>query len=221
MGQKQLSLFPWPEPRREVQLELFPPTFETMSPRRLTHVDERIYVEMWRKENKRQSEHEPTLLECLLTPEGARYVPYVSDRDSVVATAVIQWLATNCGSSFLYQCEEEIAKLKAIRRPFIGYHWSNRADRDEFPQGTIAEQINEIISAYIPPDRMTCSALQNEILNFVLNILRRGLPPVKKITRRGNNGRLLLHRHQPSGEPVVGEVQAAAVEVNKNWEERQ
>lgn len=102
------------------QSELFPPSYGTTRPDRLeTGTPERIYYERWLKENKQVPGLNGGygLLEHLLSTKPG-IVAMVSDRDSVVAASVVQWLGTNCGRGFIYECEREISAARELERIF-------------------------------------------------------------------------------------------------------
>ena len=82
-------------------------------PERMSNDSERIYVEHWVRRQKLQL----TLDHILGGPDGKAMRP--TDRDSVVAASVIQWLGTNCGRGFIDGCEREIDEGNRISR-----HWA-------------------------------------------------------------------------------------------------
>lgn len=104
------------------------PEMRSLHPNRLTHAPERIYFERWQNENERHSavNGNHTALELILCPpelqpkDFASYglVPRPSQRDADVATAIIQWLGTNCGHAFVLDCEARIEKERAERSEF-------------------------------------------------------------------------------------------------------
>jgi hypothetical protein len=220
VSETQLVLFDWPPPRKEVHLELFPPTHEGVNSKRKTCVDERIYADEWKRLNKPAREDHYTLLERILTPENAAYVSYISDRDSIVAATVVQYMATHWGSNFLHECEQKIAEAKEIRKPF--------QHRDLFygrvcqePYTTIAKQIKEIVSAHLTPDSYECGQLQNEILNFVVSILCRGFPPTVTKATKSRRGRIIIRDETPPPDPtVMTDVQTAIDTINQELEEK-
>lgn len=109
--------------------QVLDPDWISCSPQRMRSIDERVYVREWRQRNQR----EPGLnggygtLELLLAkhyrkdPVCNRSLPiveHVSQRDMEVATTIIQWLGTNCGSAFVADCERNIAEEKGIQRRY-------------------------------------------------------------------------------------------------------
>ena len=82
-------------------------------PERMSNDSERIYVENWVRRQKIQL----TLDHILGGPDGKAMRP--TDRDSIVAASVIQWLGTNCGRGFIDECEREIDNGNRISR-----HWA-------------------------------------------------------------------------------------------------
>lgn len=92
----------------------------TLHPGRLTGEAERIYYELWEKENERKRWLNSgfTLIEHLLCPEGQKRPTVVSQHDMTIATTVIQWLGTTCGKCFINEAEREIEKRRAERTKF-------------------------------------------------------------------------------------------------------
>lgn len=101
------------------------PTPRTLHPQRLKNDAERIYFELWCKDNERSRGTNGgfTLIEHLLHPEHIRANPItkrdepaaVTQHDMTVATTVIQWLGTNGGRCFIDRAEKEIEKRRAER----------------------------------------------------------------------------------------------------------
>ena len=79
---------------------------------RLNRMPEAVYLEKWKKHNKRQPglNYGYTYLELILCPSDIPGFtpPPVSDRDAEVAACIIQWLGTCCGLSFMSECEREV-----------------------------------------------------------------------------------------------------------------
>ncbi len=90
---------------------------DSLQMKRLTSDAERLYLEHWRRANKRHPAINSgyTTLEWILCPCGQRYPDGVSQRDANVAASVVQWFGTNCGGCFIRQVEAEIDKLRAVR----------------------------------------------------------------------------------------------------------
>lgn len=95
----------------------------SLTPARLTHFPEWCFVDQWANENERRDGTNDGIrtLEALLSGETRKipgsgligYVPViVTQRDADVATAVIQWLGTGCGRSFLQTVEQRIKASK-------------------------------------------------------------------------------------------------------------
>ncbi len=120
------------ESLRELE-RMLNPEHRTVNPDRLGNPAEAIYLQHWRK----QQETSPHVnngvgtLEAILTPtrqtqgDGARmwigsayYHPMVSQRDAEVAASVVQWLGTNCGGAFVFECERMV---KAAREAVHDY----------------------------------------------------------------------------------------------------
>ena len=100
----------------------------SLSPERLKHngsVAERVFIKLWQEENERELGINSglALLEVLLDKERTlpgslrpRIPSDITQRDAEVAASVIQWLGTNCGSTFLYSAEKEIKKRTGKNR---------------------------------------------------------------------------------------------------------
>lgn len=118
--------------RRAQQLidDVLLPKHEVLWPERMKNLAERIFVDAWRKRSPGLNGGYGTL-ELILQQEAEAmkskggfgclsmgYVPHVSQRDATVAASIIQWLGTNCGGSFLANCEAEIKKQRAERESY-------------------------------------------------------------------------------------------------------
>jgi hypothetical protein len=101
------------------------PEMTSLHPNRLTNPAERVYFDRWKRENERHSavNGSHTALELILCPPekqatdftGRCDAPRPSQRDAEVATAIIQWLGTNCGHAFVLECEKQIGEERAER----------------------------------------------------------------------------------------------------------
>ena len=92
------------------------PTHNSLQMNRLKSVygvGERIYAKQWKKSNERHPAINSgfTSLEWILAPNAEWPAP-VSDRDAEVAASVIQWLGTNCGMAFMWECERKIEQAR-------------------------------------------------------------------------------------------------------------
>lgn len=112
------------------QQELLGVDHTSLQPRRLRKRKddpnpERIYAAAWLRHNRRH----PAVnggygyLELILAPDRT-HVPPVSRRDARVAASVIQWLGTNVGMGFIWECERAIDALRRTddekrRRPSL------------------------------------------------------------------------------------------------------
>lgn len=98
----------------QTQGDLFGLTHRSTWPRRLrTDGPERIFYQRWIERNRR----ERILHHILRGEEGDWMEP--TDRDSIVAASVVQWLGTNCGRGFINGCEREIGWTDSmVYRPF-------------------------------------------------------------------------------------------------------
>jgi hypothetical protein len=116
----------------------------SLHPNRLTNPAERIYFDAWVKENIRHGHvnGNHTALELILCPPKGQPVNFVNDgkvprpsqRDAEVATAIIQWLGTNCGHGFVLECERRIDQERAERSQFgvMSDRFSEWRERDLF-----------------------------------------------------------------------------------------
>lgn len=146
------------------------PRWESSTPSRMTNLPERVFVEKWRKENNRVNGFNGGrgALEILLARKWRRsfvglaepIVQHVSQRDMEVATTVIQWLGTNCGSCFLQQCEDEIAKQSGVQRRF----GTNGLSYPK-PDATTSEIADQIAANFISVDvnPEACKSLSHAI----------------------------------------------------------
>lgn len=127
------------------QDELFAPEHKSLQPKRLKnfgHVNpEAIYHAEWRRLNR----DIPNLLNRLLTPDDAptRMVP-VSRRDAVVAASIVQWLATNVGSSFVQRCQQMVDEA---RRRQITVSTIRRRNREDVDPSTPLERRKKKLDA--------------------------------------------------------------------------
>ena len=113
---------------------------------------ERVFFEAWVSENTRKSGINSglTIIEAILATKfrsgplpglSEPVRPFVSQRDMDVATAVIQWLGTNCGRCFVDKCEREIETQRIERSETKTDWWSLRV---EFPEGKDRDRIESI-----------------------------------------------------------------------------
>ncbi len=102
--------------------EAMEPRHESYHPSRLAFTAERIFADLWKRENKREPHinYGRTLLENILTPPDAKRVPIVSDRDARVAASVIQWLGTSIGRCFIGEAQREIEKARVVENTIGG-----------------------------------------------------------------------------------------------------
>lgn len=86
------------------------PEVRSLAPKRLQFgVREKVFFEVWKRENQRSLgvNYGRGILEILIEELGP-----VVQRDMDVATAVIQWLGTNCGQAFLHTIENETKRIR-------------------------------------------------------------------------------------------------------------
>jgi hypothetical protein len=101
--------------RRKIEAVL-DPVVRSTRPDRLAHGHaERVFFDKWTKDNARDSAVNGgfTLLEWILCPADQKVPDRPTQRDADVATAVIQWLGTNCGLCFVQECERRIREERA------------------------------------------------------------------------------------------------------------
>lgn len=93
------------------------PKVRSLHANRLTNPSERICFEVWQKENQKIAGLNDGygVLEWVLCPPGQRWPSPVSQRDMDVATAIVQWLGTNCGHAMLWEIERRIKEENAER----------------------------------------------------------------------------------------------------------
>ena len=147
----------------------------TLHPERLRNPPEKVYYELWEKQNERKSWLNSgfTLIEWLLNPSSQKRPSCVSQHDMTVATTVIQWLGTSCGRCFMEQAEEEIKSRQAERSNFVTHGcgqsspeaWKARVEEGE--EFRIADSIaSEFISQ---PDKPSVhSSLRQAIINALV-----------------------------------------------------
>ena len=103
----------------EVQQILFDPDWgASSSPHRLEHgLRELVYLDIWRQLNKRSPGLNSgiTYLEHILAPSDTAS-RYATQREAYVAASLVQWLGTNCGQSFLFECERRCKKVLTEKR---------------------------------------------------------------------------------------------------------
>lgn len=88
------------------------PTVRSLTPERMangTGFRERLFFEAWRDANKRRRHVNGGCgtLELLVQSLGP-----ITQRDMDVATAVVQWLGTSCGGSFLDDVQKSIKRVQ-------------------------------------------------------------------------------------------------------------
>lgn len=67
---------------------------------------ERVYTAHWKRLNRGHG-----FLHLILSPDCQTYAA-VSARDAAVAATIVQWLGTNVGGSFVFECEKAIARSR-------------------------------------------------------------------------------------------------------------
>lgn len=99
---------------------LMSPKHESVDKGRLAHcinIREEVFSSVWAKEQVRQYHGNKTLLETLLNQT------IISQEQATAAATVIQWLGTNSGYSFLWQCNQEIDNRREITSKLESTHY--------------------------------------------------------------------------------------------------
>lgn len=160
------------------------PVVRSLHPNRLQgDSGERVYFEHWLKENTRVPGLNGGwgLLELVVSTEKregwslTRPPAYISQRDMDVATAVVQWLGTNCGQCFIAECERLIKQGQKLRAHFERvthvHNWKDYPEKSIFNR--IAEKIaNETFPD--PKDAELHSLLVNKIARAMLYATAKG-----------------------------------------------
>lgn len=111
---------------------------------------ERVFYERWIHENRRVIGLNGGCgaLELIMSDDPNNHRAQISQRDMDVATAVVQWLGTNCGRSFIWECEAEIKRRNETDayRDWRNYRlrnvpWKELADQPKVVQ--VAKKIAE------------------------------------------------------------------------------
>ena len=100
----------------------------SLQPNRTVCIPERVYLDLWRAKNKREFGQTPLIEVILCDPcDGSPKLPPedITRRDAAVATAVVQWFATNCGRAFIWEAERRIEQEDKLRRAVGTDGWAN------------------------------------------------------------------------------------------------
>ena len=181
---------------RQLIEDILAPKHEVLWPERMKNLAERIFVDLWRK----QQERSPGLnggygtLELILQPEAERakaarsmfgglsqgHVPHVSQRDATVAATVIQWLGTSCGGSFIRDAENRIKQEQAVRQEFSAHYplsCSEEAYKAIMQNDALKQVATSVAADYVStdkhPDAVRC--LANAIVNVAVQWHKREL----------------------------------------------
>ena len=130
----------------------------SLRPDRLSHFPEWVFVDEFRKENERSAgtNHGLRFLELILGMNWnrARFScepdcnpAQVTQREADVATAIIQWLGTSCGKSFLWTCEKRIRDAADHDSEM----W-NLAVNTKHPEQDLISRVAERLAAEFDPD---------------------------------------------------------------------
>lgn len=98
-----------------MQGDLFGLTHRSTWPKRLeTDAAEQVFYQRWIDRNRAER-----ILHHILRGEDGKWLE-PTDRDSIVAASVVQWLGTNVGRGFINGCEREIGwRDSMVYRPYV------------------------------------------------------------------------------------------------------
>ena len=157
------------------------PPLVPISGNRITNPPERIYVDLWREQNRRQVgvNHGYTLLELLLCPDEEvdplyghpRPKSWLTHREAQVATTIIMWLGTNCGQCFIHEAERRIKAERCEDAALDGYRINRPGAWDESdPDRALAQRI---ANRFISTDKSSNSLLAGTVA-AALSMVRQG-----------------------------------------------
>lgn len=69
---------------------------------------ERIFSKAWEQENRFSRE---SILRYMLSEDGGKTLPEISERDEMIAATVFQWLGSPVGWRLLKEVEQQIEKI--------------------------------------------------------------------------------------------------------------
>lgn len=172
---------------RDALAQVLDPKPRTLHPDRLSNEAERVYYELWEKENERHPGINGgyTLIEHLLCPSdskrcrltGMHQPDSVSQHDMTIATTIIQWLGTNCGLCFMQTAEREIEKRRADRVDMGNFYggtpdgWALR--QKEGREYQIADSIASTFVGGKPELETVRNSLRQAILNAIAEFRKR------------------------------------------------
>lgn len=162
--------------------EAIDPPHVSLQENRLTSPPERVFLEKWRKENVRQRGLNSgfTLLEWILCPAAEKRPASVSQRDAQVAASVVQWMGTNCGLSFLWECDTRIKELdhkfRGIRNTDVCFMGN---DEWNGPIGTaeMQETAEYVAGHFFPITNERFTHLKRAILRCMIGVEKQAALP--------------------------------------------
>ncbi len=153
---------------KRIERLAYPVVRSSVSERRLSG-SERVFFDQWVHVNKRV----PILnsgcgtLELLMSDDPNEHRAPITQRDMDVATAVVQWLGTNCGDGFLRDCETEIKRRQDVERGDFGQLQSHNTPWKEFSAQPKSQQLAKLIADKYASTEHGRRHLENEILTLV------------------------------------------------------
>lgn len=148
---------------------------------------ERVFFERWVHENRRS----PGLnggcgaLELIMSSDPNNHRAPISQRDMDVATAVVQWLGTNCGNAFIWECNAEIARRHELdsRKEWRDYRlhntpWKELAAKSDVEQAAkkVADDYGRTEHGRRALEREILALMQFVVASEVLSQLKRFVP---------------------------------------------
>lgn len=163
------------------------PVVRSLRPDRLTRA-ELVYFEVWAKMNDHRAV-ERSLLEILLDGE-------VSQRDMDVASAIVQWLGTNVGRSFVNQCELEATRQNIALTKYDSEAWLElRELRDRSELDIAVENAAHLLS---PDNKGLKSRLKDALKQAIAYGMSKGTNRVKRLYRTGGARRMAIDETESS-----------------------
>lgn len=150
--------------------EAIDPAHVSLQERRLLSPPERVFLEKWREDNVRHQAINSgfSTLEWILCPDGEKRPGLVSHRDAQVAASVIQWLGTNCGQGFIWECERRIRAMDANFRGLRALDGHPNRDYSHAPKGVLDGAFEEaaayVAGQFIPITEIRYPYLKSAIL---------------------------------------------------------
>lgn len=128
---------------------------------------ERVFYERWIHENRRVRGLNGGCgaLELIMSEDPNNHRAPISQRDMDVATAVVQWLGTNCGRGFIWECDAEIKRRGELDsyQDWRNYRLHNAPWKDLAEQPRICQAAKKVAQDYGKTEAAR-NALEREIL---------------------------------------------------------